>query len=239
MAISTILRRPRTWFIAVPVLLLLVVVVGPLVYINFIEDDPPPRLSFESSPTSTTGPVGEGAASAPLVLEGTWTVAPGSEAGYRVDEVLFGQDTEAVGRTAKVTGELRIGGDSVEDATFTVDMTSVESSEDRRDRQFHGRIMDTATHPTATFVLTKPVGIGTMPTGGEQITVPVTGDFTIRGVKNSVTFDLRARRNGSAFEVQGSIPVVFDDYGIPDPSFGPATVKDNGEIEFLLSFQKS
>jgi hypothetical protein len=35
------------------------------------------------------------------------------------------------------------------------------------------------------------------------------------------------------------IPVVFADYGIPSPSFGPATVEDNGEIEFLVTFTKS
>lgn len=236
MAISRMLRRPRTWLIVAAVVLVLPVI-GFLVYVNFIEDDPPPRLAFENSPTSTVG-TGDTPIT-PIELDGSWEVATGSEAGYRVEEVLFGRDTEAVGRTTKVTGALRIDDQTVEEASFTVDMTSVESSEDRRDRQFHERIMDTGTFPTATFVLTDPVEIGSVPTGGEQVTVSVKGDFAIHGLTRSVTFDLSARRNGSAFEVQGRVPVVFADFDIPDASFGPATVKDHGEIEFLLKFEKA
>jgi hypothetical protein len=37
----------------------------------------------------------------------TWSIAAGSQVGYRVVEVLFGQDTEGVGRTDAVTGSTR------------------------------------------------------------------------------------------------------------------------------------
>jgi hypothetical protein len=32
--------------------------------------------------------------------------------------------------------------------------------------------------------------------------------------------------------------VVFADYNIPNPSFGPAQTQDNGLVEFLLNLQK-
>jgi hypothetical protein len=32
--------------------------------------------------------------------------------------------------------------------------------------------------------------------------------------------------------------VTFADYGITNPSFGPVTTKDSGEIEFLLAFAR-
>jgi len=35
-------------------------------------------------------------------------------------------------------------------------------------------------------------------------------------------------------KVAGTIPVTFADYDIPNPSFGPASTEDHGEIEFLL-----
>ena len=48
------------------------------------------------------------AATAPLA--GVWKVGSGSTAGYRADEVLFGQTTTAVGRTSDVTGSMTIAG---------------------------------------------------------------------------------------------------------------------------------
>ena len=225
-----LLRRPRTWLIAVPVLALLVAVVGPYVYLNFVQDDPPPPLTLSDSNQRP----GTGMTPSTGQLGGTWTVSQGSHAGYRVREVLFGQDTEAVGRTTAVTGTATIDGTTVTAATFTVDMTKVQSDEDRRDNQFHRRIMDTATYPTATFTLSQPVSLTTVTAGGEQVTARVTGQFTIRGRTRTVTFDARARRDGDRVEVNGAIPFEFADYGIPDASFGPATVQDRGQIEFLL-----
>ena len=237
MAIRQILRRPRTWIIAVPVLVLLVAVVGPFVYINFIEGDPPERLTLDDGATTTTGATQP--SDTVTTIAGTWSVGTGSRAGYRVDEVLFGQDTEAVGRTDDVTGNVAIDETTVGSATFTVDLKSVSSDQTRRDNQFHGRIMDTDTHPNATFELTRPIVLESAPANLTKITVQATGRLTLRGTTRPVTFDLAARRNGDTIEVNGSIPVRFADYGIPDASFGPATVDDHGEIEFLLVLRRA
>lgn len=32
----------------------------------------------------------------------------------------------------------------------------------------------------------------------------------------------------------GTFHIVFEEWGIPNPSFGPADTEDNGELEFLL-----
>jgi len=37
--------------------------------------------------------------------------------------------------------------------------------------------------------------------------------------------------------VLGQIPVVFDEWGIPAPSFGPVKTEDNGLLEFVLVLQ--
>ena len=42
------------------------------------------------------------------------------------------------------------------------------SDEQRRDSQFQGRIMDTATYPTATFELTEPITLDSLPANGES-----------------------------------------------------------------------
>ena len=52
-----------------------------------------------------------------------------------------------------------------------------------------------------------------------------------------MTFDIIARRAGAIISANGTIPIVFDDYQIPAPSFGPAEVEDHGELVFLINFK--
>lgn len=235
----------RAWFIAIPVAALVLLVGGPWVYINVIRDDPPERLSLEDlegdadDGASTAPPTTAAAGGAPVDgIEGSWSVAAGSQAGYRVKEVLFGQDTEAVGRTEAVEGALEIAGTEVTAVEVTVDVASITSDEGNRDRQFRGRIMSTDEFPTATFSLTEPIELGELPAEGEPRTFTATGDLTLRGVTQPVTFDLTARLRAGRIEVSASIAVDFDDFEIPDASGGPARVGRDGELELLLAFAR-
>jgi polyisoprenoid-binding protein YceI len=231
------LRRRSTWLVGIPIVVVLALVAGPFIYINFIQEDAPDRLTLADR-TSDEDVAASDPSTGDSGIDGTWQVAEGSIAGYRVKEVLFGQDTEAAGRTSDVTGSLAIDGTTVNASTFTVDMTTITSDESRRDGQFHGRIMSTSQFPTATLELGRPIELDDLPSDGEQITVEAVGEFTIHGVTNEVTFPVVAQRNGDKIEINGTIPVTFADYDIPEPSFGPATVEDHGEIEFLLVFAR-
>jgi len=208
-------------------------------YIHLIKDEAPPPLSLDAagsaSTTVTTAAPDTTPAAGGAGVDGTYKVASGSQAGYRVKEILFGQRSEAVGRTSDVTGSLTIAGTKVTAASFTADMTTVASDEARRDNQFNGRIMNTSTYPTATFALTDPIALGTVPAEGVQITAKATGKLTLHGVTKAVTFTVQAKRTGSTIAVVGSIPVTFADYGISNPSGGPAQTEDHGQVEFLLN----
>ncbi|WP_405822943.1 YceI family protein [Streptomyces sp. NBC_01390] len=213
----------------------LVGVGGPYVYINYIQDDPPAALSLDSPPTAPESASGSGD-QAGRSVQGSWRVGSGSQAGYRVDEVLFGQNTTAVGRTGQVTGGLKIEGTQAVSGSFTVDLASVRSDSDQRDSQFRGRVMNTERYPDATFELAEPVDFGSVPDVNEQVTGEATGDLTVHGQTSSVTFDLTAQRTADGFRVNGSIPVTFADYGIDAPNFGGIAVEDEGTVEFLLAF---
>jgi polyisoprenoid-binding protein YceI len=237
--------RHRNKLIAAVVAVLLVTVVGPFVYINVIKEDAPDKPSVDDisvsadSSTSTST-----AAGAPAVddgtIDGTWTVQQGDEvfAGYRAKEVLFGQDAEAVGRTGDVTGTLTASGTTVTAVDVTVDMTTVESDESRRDGQFQGRIMSTSEFPTAEFHLTEPIELGSLPAEGEKVTVEAIGELTLRGVTKPVTVELEAKRQAGTLVVSGSAEIDFDDFEIPDASGGPATVGRTGSFELLLVFAR-
>jgi polyisoprenoid-binding protein YceI len=238
-------RQWKRWLIGGAASVVALVVAGPFVFIHFIEGKAPAPLSLS---TQTTTPFASNQARATTTtevapvagstLDGTWNVATGSTAGYRVKETLFGQSTTAVGRTSTITGSITISGTQVAVGEFSVDMTTVTSGQSQRDGQFQGRIMDTSTYPTATFTLAQPIELGNVPSAGATVTETATGKLTLHGTTKAVTFQVEARR-GDTIAVSGSIPIVFSDYGISNPSGGPATTGNTGTLEFLLNFSHS
>src|SRR5690348_12572589 len=126
MPVPRFLRRKRTYFIGIPVLIFLVAVVAPYVYIHFIEGPAPKKLSLsdpKSSSSTTTGSGSDSSAATSDPVAGAWTVTKdGTIVGYRVGEVLFGQNATAVGRTDAVTGDLTIDGTTATAASFAADL---------------------------------------------------------------------------------------------------------------------
>ncbi len=219
-----------------------IIVVGGVFAIHQVQGKSKPPLTLSTVTTTTPPPTVAGAStSAPALVgvDGTWKVGSGSQAGYRIQETLFGVSNTAVGRTTAVTGSITIAGTTVSTGSFTVDLTKVASDRSQRDDQFQTRIMNTATFPTAKFSLTKPIDLKTLPADGIQVTEPATGDLTMHGVTKSVTFQVTAQRSGSEIQVNGSIPITFADWNISNPSGGPATTGTTGSLEFLLSFTHS
>src|ERR1700736_2497397 len=134
-------RRWVRWAVGAVVVIAAAVVGGPFIYIHYIEGPAPQPLTITNQPVTTLAGGPSSTASSPSSLDGTWKVAAGSQAGYRIKETLFGQSNTAVGRTSVITGSMTVSGTSVPAATFTVDMTTVTSDRTQRDGQFQGRIM--------------------------------------------------------------------------------------------------
>ena len=243
--------RPRhwlRWLIGAIVALVVLAVAGPFLYIHFFNGSTPSALSLPptSSPTSASS-AGSPAGSTPPAstaaagsVAGTWDAGSGSVVGYRVNEVLLGQNATAVGRTTSVTGHLIIAGTTATAATFTVPMATVHSDKSQRDSQFDGRIMDVSQYPTGTFTLTSPIDLAPLPATGAVKSYTAHGKLTLHGTTRAVTFTLTAERKGAQIEVAGDIPVLFSDYNIQNPSFGGfVTTQDHGLLEFLLVFDKA
>lgn len=237
---GSIRRHWKRWLIAGVATVAVLCTAGPYIYINYVQDKPPAALSLDDpSGSDSSGSSSGSRDQAGEGVEGAWRVGSGSQAGYRVDEVLFGQNVTAVDRTEKVTGELEIEGNRAVSGSFTVDLASVKSDSDQRDGQFRGRVMNTERYPEASFELTEPVDFGSAPAVGEQVSAKATGELTVHGETNPVSFELDAQRTADGFRVNGSIPVTFADYGIEAPDFGGIAVEDEGNIEFLLAFDRA
>ena len=212
-------------------------VAGPWAYINLIKDDAPDALAIDSTKSSDSTT----ATAALTTANGEWKVAANADSvvGYRVKEILFGQDTEGVGRTKDVEASLTIADNSVTKGSFTVQMGTIMSDAGKRDAQFNNRIMDVATYPTATFTLTQPIALPEGAVSGEVITAEATGDLTLRGTTKSVTFPIEAQVKGASFTVVGNITIVFDEWGIPAPGIPGITVDPQGLLEFSLVFTQA
>ena len=243
--------RPRhwlRWLIGTVVVLAALAAAGPFIYIHFF-NAAPSALSLTPGASSSSASGGASSSStattaASGAVAGTWTAGSGSVVGYRVNEVLLGQNATAVGRTTSVTGHLAIAGTAATAASFSVPMATVHSDKSQRDNSFDTRIMDVSTYPTATFTLTSPIDLAPVPAAGVIKSYTAHGKLTLHGTTRAVTFTLTAERSaakngGADLEVAGDIPVLFSDYNIQNPSFaGFVTTQDHGLLEFLLVFTK-
>ena len=99
--------------------------------------------------------------------------------------------------------------------------------------------MNTSEFPTATFKLIKPIELAPVPKQGATVSrYSATGDLTLHGTTKTVTIPLQTQYSGDTIKVAGSVTITFADYGIDNPSGGPASVGDSGQLEFALAFQK-
>ena len=217
-------RRRRTWWIVggVVAVLALGLGLGPLVYAAF-EEDAAAAPTVQAQPSDVE--------LAPDT-DGTWTIGPGSSAGYRVDEVLNGANVTVAGTTGQVTGSVVVQSGDLASAEVTVDVASISTDTSQRDSYFRSNVMDVATYPTATFTVQGPVDLPELT--GTPVTVPVTGDLTVHGTTRQVRTDLAVVRTAEGVEVSGAVPVVFADFGVSAPNLGFVRVEDRGQVEFLL-----
>ena len=203
---------------------------GPLVYAASQEDAAPaPTVQAQTDSPALAEAVTETA-------DGTWSVSPGSTAGYRVDEVLNGADVTVAGTTDQVTGSVVVAGGDLASAEVVVDMATVRTDSDRRDSYFRDDVMDVASNPTATFAVPGPVDLPEL--GGAPVTVPVPGEMTIAGVTRPVQVDLSVVRTADGVQASGAVPVIFSDYGVEAPDLGFVSVEDAGAVEFFLTLTR-
>ncbi|MEL7978235.1 YceI family protein [Isoptericola sp. F-RaC21] len=202
-----------------------VVLVGPGLYADHVN-----RAAAEvPALAATDAPLAD-----PASLDGTWQVGTGSVAGYRVHEVLRGQDATVTGRTDQVTGRLVVEHGTLTSGKVEVDVASIHTDEPPRDAYFRGSVMEVGTFPTADFTVTDPVRL----TAGTT-EVDLAGRLTVHGVTRDVEVPAQVAADGDGVQVVGSVPVSFADYDVTPPSLGFVSVDDHGAVEFSVRLERS
>lgn len=218
-------RHPWRWILGGVAALVVILFIAVAAFVKLGPSAAPLRLP----PGRVSAPAGQ--------TNGTWHVATGSLAGFRVQESALGLSTYVGGQTAAVSGTLVISGDTVTAASFRVNLTTIKVS-GKAQPQFAASL-GTRRHPVAIFTLTEPVTLGQAFFAGHTITAAAGGELAMNGSRQPVTVTLTTRRNGPLLQAAGSIPVSFARWDISQPQgAGPfGSLASHGDAEFLLTLR--
>jgi polyisoprenoid-binding protein YceI len=200
-------RRPRRWLrwtVGVVAGLMVVVVGGTSIYVHLSTAPALLTLPRNAAP-------GSSASSGSTTIDGVWSAGAGSIVGWRAQQVLIGQQSTLVGRTAKVWGSITISGGTVSQGSFSVDMAAVTSAESKSTQR---SVFDVSADPTATLALTSPIPLGSVPADGVVRRYAAAGTLTLHGATHAVRFTVSAERAGTGISLLADITFPFADWDI-------------------------
>jgi polyisoprenoid-binding protein YceI len=236
------LRLPRTTrgILAMIAATFAAVVVGGSAFIYFV-----------IFPTSAPAPFRLLAARDPVAvssaasLAGTWKIAAGSQAGYRVREKLatLPAESDAVGRTSQITGSATFaqsgGALRVTAASFVTNVESLTSDSSMRDEHIRTIGIQSATYPTSTFKLTKPLTLPASALKGGVVHTTITGDVTMHGTTKLLTIPLELTLSSSKIRAVGSYTFPWGLFKMSPPDYaGFVTVASTATMEFDLQLTR-
>ena len=214
-----------------------------LVYFVLFPTSSPPKFALAA--TTSAVPAAPAKTGSSTLLAGDWTIAAGSEAGYRVREKLafLPAQSQAVGRTSAITGAATFSGSNsrlkVTKAAFVIDVSTLKSDKSMRDEKIHTIGLESDRYPKASFTLSEPVPLPASALAGSVVSVPATGALTIHGITKTKTIPLSMRVSTSRIEVVGSITFPWDEFGMTAPSVGGfVNVTNSATMEFDLKLDR-
>lgn len=204
--------------------------------------DPPVVL-----PTNTPAPTAGATAAAtvsPTQAAGavTFNIVPEeSKVTYEVGETFFNQNNRfnlAIGVTRTLSGS--VFGDLSNPPVSSigpiqVDISQFTSDSSRRDNAIRGDWLESSRFPVATFVSTAIEGLPPSYIEGQDYSLKVTGDLTVREVTRSVTFDVTTRLNGDTLSGTAVTTILLSDFSIGPISIA-GILKTEDEAKITLEF---
>jgi polyisoprenoid-binding protein YceI len=245
-------NRKRAALIAGATGLGLLVLAFLLIYFVIFPTSSPKPFKLASTPANSTSAasgsssVSTSSTSASTGSGGRWTVASGSQAGYRVREKLafLPAESDAVGRTSHLTGGATLteskGSFTITAASFDVAVNTLKSDRSMRDEKIHEIGLESSRYPTATFVLSKAVTLPESASTGHVARASVTGVFDIHGISKQETLPVELSLSGSTLQAAGSLTFPWSEFGMSAPSVGGfVTVTGKATMEFDLRLHRA
>lgn len=188
----------------------------------------------------------------PGLGEETFVIVPAeSRASYLVDEEFLenslsklgieaGQK-DVVGSTQAIKGQLQFNPDTLAlgENSFEVDLSTLESDQDRRDNWIRENGPTFNQFPQAVFKATTLTGLPDSYNEGDEVQFQVDGDLTVHGVTVPVTFDARAKLMDDTISGILATRSLISSFGIDPPAFAKTlTVADDFGIQIEFTAVK-
>ncbi len=146
----------------------------------------------------------------------------GNTARFVVREQLLSAElpNDAVGTTTDVTGGLLIRGDGTVDTTasrFTVQLDSLHTDKENRDKYIKQRTLQTDQFPTARMVVREVRGLPDPVPANDTLALTIIGDLTIHGVTHPTVWQARGAVHNGIFSGTAVTHVKFGDFGMAQP----------------------
>lgn len=121
---------------------------------------------------------------------------------------------------------------------ITVDLRDLKSDSDRRDGFIKMAVLQTAQYPLAEFVPERAQGLPSPLPAGGSATFTLAGPMTVRGVTREQTWQVTARREGTALTGTATTRLTFGDFGREPPRV-PMVLSVVDEIRLELALVAS
>jgi polyisoprenoid-binding protein YceI len=163
-----------------------------------------------------------------------------SRARYRVRETFLEDQTLAVaeGSTDAVAGEVLVDRAIPERSRFgqiVVDISQLESDEERRDNAIRRQWLESARYPRATFQNARLTGLPERVVDGREFSFRMTGDMTIRDTTRRQEWDVTATLDGDTLRGEATTDIEMTRYGVEPPNIAGFVAVEN-DVELTLEF---
>ena len=196
--------------------------------------DPPTATSTAAPATDPT--------TQPAVEDGqvTYQIVPGeSKVTYEVGETFLNQNNRfnlAVGTTTQVTGSVigdKNNPSAVTLGTFEIDISKFASDSSRRDGYIRSNGLESNKYPIAKFVPTKVESLPGTYTEGQDVSIKVTGDLTIKTTTQPVTWDVTTRLENGVITGKATTEILMSNFNVgPISILGVLNTEDQVKLTF-------
>ena len=168
--------------------------------------------------------------------------ATGNEARYRAREQFLNVSffSDAIGTTSAIKGGIVVdaaGRVIADQSRIVIDVTTLKSDQENRDRMVQTRLLETGKFPTVEIKVTELRGLKIPWPATGALKFDLVGDLTIHGVTKPWTWQIEASPKDGGLAGRASTALKFGDFGMPVPtSMRLLSVEDNLKLEFDFHF---
>ncbi|MAG36065.1 MAG: hypothetical protein CL878_07465 [Dehalococcoidia bacterium] len=170
-------------------------------------------------------------------------VGESSQASYTTREKFFRLPAPnfATGVTSAITGDIYLDRTTWQLAAdppsvITVDISTLQSDQSRRDNFIRRRFLESNQFPTATFVLKQVAGVPQPYSEGTEVTVVLEGELTVREINRPVSWQGTVNVQGNTLTGKvGTSELLYADFGIPKIRIATLEVEDWFKLDMELT----